>query len=240
MPLLAIVGAVAEENVVQSLRPRIWRIDGSFNPFAFREPFLHLLTPAPSIERTITRSPVFLEVEPRARDRPLPRLLRWMIRRSQRRVRMQHPPNIPHRRMCLNQLMCQAQGHHIEIPQPNSQMPPFSSPTHQFRYLPCLRRPMTKIAIIRLTFIRCMEMRSKHLDNLPLPLPSARSSRKANRSARNAFTYIPITAKEGRWAAVEGVAHHGAFHDGIRGEDGETAAEDAGVVKFGVGEDAFG
>jgi len=97
---------------------------------------------------------------------------------------------------------------------------------------------MAEIAIVRLAFIRCMQVRSEYLHYLPFAL--SLSSRKPDRSACNTFTYEPVAAEKSCWAAVERIPHHRAFDDGKGGQDGETAAEDAGVVKFGVGEDVFG
>jgi len=97
---------------------------------------------------------------------------------------------------------------------------------------------MAEIAIVGLTLIRCMQVRSEHLHNLAFPLSS--NTRKPDRSACHTFAYEPVTSEESCWAAIERIAHHGAFDDGEGGQDGETAAEDARVVEFGVGEDIFG
>lgn len=97
---------------------------------------------------------------------------------------------------------------------------------------------MAEIAIVGLALIRSMKMRGEYLHNLAVPL--SLGSGKLDRSACNTFAYEPVPAKESRWAAVEGIAHHGAFDDGEGGQDGETAAEDAGVVELGVGEDIIG
>ena len=74
-----------------------------------------------------------------------------------------------------------------------------------------------------------MEMRAEHLDEIPAPRTQLDSC------ARDTFAHEPIAAEESGWPSVERVSNHGGVDDGEFGEDGEAAAEDAGVVEFSVG-----
>ena len=75
-----------------------------------------------------------------------------------------------------------------------------------------------------------MEMSAEYLDDIPAPRTQLESC------TRNTLSYEPIAAEESGWPAIERVSNHVRIDDGVFGKDGETAAEDAGVVEFSVGE----
>lgn len=57
---------------------------------------------------------------------------------------------------------------------------------------------------------------------------------------RDAFADVPIASPEGSRPSVERVRKHGALFYGPATQDGQAAAERAGVVEFPVGQDALG
>lgn len=87
---------------------------------------------------------------------------------------------------------------------------------------------MADIAIMRLDLIWGVEVRVQHFDHIV----GVRADAQGRRS--DAFAYEPVASEKGGGAAVEGVAVHRGGFDWIDAKEGETPAEDAGVVVLAV------
>lgn len=132
------------------------------------------------------------------------------------------------------QLVSERQGEHIKVSQSDHQVSPLCSSAHELRNLPCLSGTVTKIRVVGLPFIRCMEMSAENFGNITF------TSANSDLGTSNTFPNIPIPSEECCGPPVQGVSDHIRFNDRPFREYGQTATKDAAVVEFAIRKDVFG